>query len=97
LKIVIFTNLKKAKQGDTFMNFNDTHSFMKEAVPLARKLEGDWTVRMKMALNTVIVKHYFNKPLSLENVNDLLRKGVSYRRICKHYGVGRKDIASLKG
>lgn len=87
----------KAKQGDTFMNLNDTHSFMKEAVPLARKLEGDWTARMKMALNTVIVKHYFNKPLSLENVNDLLRKGVSYRRICKHYGVGRKDITSLKG
>ncbi|OJT61270.1 hypothetical protein BFP49_16385 [Bacillus licheniformis] len=79
------------------MKRRDTHLFMKEAVALARQMEGNWTVRMKMALNTVIVKHYFNKPLSLENVNALLRKGVSYRRICKHYGVGRKDIASLKG
>jgi len=79
------------------VNRKDTHLFMKSAVSLAREMEGNWTVRMKMALNTVIVKHYFNKPLSLDNVNALLRKGVSYRRICKHYGVGRKDIASLKG
>ncbi|MDA1478046.1 hypothetical protein [Bacillus changyiensis] len=79
------------------MNRKETHVLMKEAVPLARKLKGNWSARMKMALNTVIVKHYFEKPLSLENVNILLRKGVSYRRICKHYGVGRNDIASLKG
>ncbi|MDE1384356.1 hypothetical protein PVN24_15995 [Bacillus paralicheniformis] len=79
------------------MNLDETHLFMQKAVSLARQLEGDWTVRMKMALNTVIVNHYFNKPLTLETVDTLLRKGVSYRRICKHYGVGRKDIASLKG
>ncbi|ARC67098.1 MULTISPECIES: hypothetical protein [Bacillus] len=79
------------------MNLDETHLFMRKAVSLARQLEGDWTVRMKMALNTVIVNHYFNKPLTLETVDALLRKGVSYRRICKHYGVGRKDIASLKG
>ncbi|WP_412677777.1 hypothetical protein [Bacillus swezeyi] len=69
---------------------------MKEAVPLARQLEGDWAIRMKIALNTVVVNHYFSKSLSLENVNALLRKGVSYRRICKNYGIGRKDIASLR-
>ncbi|RHJ07000.1 hypothetical protein [Bacillus sonorensis] len=79
------------------INIDITNSFMKEAVPLARQMEGDWIARMKIALNKVIVDHYFDKPLSLENVNALLRKGVSYRRICKHYGVGRRDIASLKG
>ncbi|CAF1832536.1 hypothetical protein NRS6141_02699 [Bacillus subtilis] len=63
---------------------------------MARKMEGDWTVRMKIALNSVIIKHYLNLPLTNENVNELLRKGVSYRRICKHYGIGRKDIEKLR-
>lgn len=57
------------------MNLDETHLFMRKAVSLARQLEGDWTVRMKMALNTVIVNHYFNKPLTLETVDALLRKG----------------------
>ncbi|MGL4215016.1 hypothetical protein [Bacillus vallismortis] len=69
---------------------------MKEAVSLAGKMEGDWTVRMKIALNSVIIKHYLNLPLTNANVNELLRKGVSYRRICKHYGIGRKDIEKLR-
>lgn len=65
---------------------------MKEAVPLARQMEGDWIARMKIALNSVIINHYLNLPL----INELLRKGVSYRRICKHYGIGRKDIEKLR-
>ncbi|WP_121641944.1 hypothetical protein [Bacillus vallismortis] len=78
------------------INIDETNSFMKEAVPLARQMEGDWTVRMKIALNSVIIKHYLNLPLTNVNVNELLRKGVSYRRICKHYGIGRKDIEKLR-
>ncbi|MCW0120733.1 hypothetical protein OH991_16515 [Bacillus subtilis] len=78
------------------MNLSQTHSFMREAVPLARQMEGDWIARMKIALNSVIVNHYLNLPLTIENVNELLRKGVSYRRICKHYGIGRKDIEKLR-
>ncbi|WP_434517665.1 hypothetical protein [Bacillus subtilis] len=79
-----------------FINIDITNSFMKEAVPLARQLEGDWGARMKIALNSVIVTHYLNLPLTNENVQELLRKGVSYRRICKHYGIGRKEIEKLR-
>ncbi|AYK66851.1 hypothetical protein ACTOTM_01945 [Bacillus subtilis] len=78
------------------VNIQQTHLFMKEAVPLARQMEGDWIVRMKIALNSVIINHYLNLPLTIENVNELLRKGISYRRICKHYGIGRKDIEKLR-
>ncbi|MED0800200.1 hypothetical protein P9422_10280 [Bacillus atrophaeus] len=78
------------------INIDITNSFMKEAVPLARQMEGDWAARMKIALNSVIINHYLNLPLTYENVNELLRKGVSYRRICKHYSIGRKDIEKLK-
>ncbi|MEC1797200.1 hypothetical protein P9D90_19060 [Bacillus mojavensis] len=78
------------------MNLKQTNSFMKEAVPLAKRMEGDWTVRMKIALNSVVIKHYLNLPLTNENVQELLRRGVSYRRICKHYGIGRKDIERLR-
>ncbi|ASZ63562.1 hypothetical protein CLD04_03120 [Bacillus subtilis] len=59
-------------------------------------MEGNWIARMKIALNSVIINHYLNLPLTIENVNELLRKGVSYRRICKHYGLGRKDIEKLR-
>ncbi|WP_411809848.1 hypothetical protein [Bacillus atrophaeus] len=69
---------------------------MREAVPLARQLEGDWTVRMKMALNSVIVNYHLSRPLTIENVNELLRRGVSYRRICKNYGIRRKDLTELQ-
>ncbi|KFI04979.1 hypothetical protein JN25_00350 [Bacillus sp. BSC154] len=78
------------------VNLQQTHSFMQEAVPLARQMEGDWIARMKIALNSVIINHHLNLPLTIENVNELLRKGVSYRRICKHYGIGRKDIEKLR-
>ncbi|QHL53107.1 hypothetical protein [Bacillus subtilis] len=79
-----------------YINTEITNSFMKEAVPLARQMEGDWIVRMKIALNSVIINHYLNLPLTIENVNELLRKDVSYRRICKHYGIGRKEIEKLR-
>ncbi|MEC1900708.1 hypothetical protein P9306_00745 [Bacillus atrophaeus] len=80
----------------TTINLNQTHLFMREAVPLARQLEGDWTVRMKMALNSVIVNYHLSRPLTIENVNELLRRGVSYRRICKNYGIRRKDLTELQ-
>ncbi|PRS19857.1 hypothetical protein [Bacillus halotolerans] len=79
-----------------YINIDITNLFMKEAVPLARQMEGDWAARMKIALNLVIIDYYLNRPLTNENVNELLRRGVSYRRICKHYGIGRKDIAKLR-
>lgn len=60
------------------MNLSQTHSFMRKAIPLAKQMEGDWIVRMKIALNSVIINHYLNLPLTNENVNELLRKGVSY-------------------
>ncbi|MXV42870.1 hypothetical protein [Bacillus subtilis] len=78
------------------VNLQQTHLFMKEAVPLAKQMEGDWIARMKIALNSVIINHYLTLPLTNENVQELLRRGVSYRRICKHYGIGRKDIEKLR-
>ncbi|AMQ72489.1 hypothetical protein BAMY6614_03670 [Bacillus amyloliquefaciens UMAF6614] len=51
---------------------------------------------MKLALNQVIIKHLLNKPLSPNNIQVLLKKGVSYRRICKNYGIGRKDLSALQ-
>lgn len=85
----------KVKRADN-MSLRQTNSFMKDAVPLARQMEGHWSVRMKLALNQVIIKHLLNKPLSLNNIQVLLKKGVSYRRICKNYGIGRKDLSALQ-
>ncbi|WP_324659086.1 hypothetical protein VO177_04190 [Bacillus velezensis] len=78
------------------LDFEQTNSFMKDAVPLARQMEGNWSVRMKLALNQVIIKHLLNKPLSPNNIQVLLKKGVSYRRICKNYGIGRKDLSAIQ-
>lgn len=77
------------------MNKHDTNNFMKHAVPLARKMEGDWNLRMKMALKSVIVDHYMKMPISKTVIQLLLVKGVSYRRICKHYGVYRHQLNEL--
>ncbi|WP_444100323.1 hypothetical protein [Bacillus subtilis] len=68
-----------------FINIDITNSFMKEAVPLARQMEGDWIARMKIALNSVIINHYLNLPLTIENVNELLRKGVSTLKSCGNH------------
>ncbi|WP_189318801.1 hypothetical protein [Bacillus amyloliquefaciens] len=78
------------------LDLEQTNSFMRDAVPLARQMEGNWSVRMKLALNQVIVKHLLSKPLSKNNIQELLKKGVSYRRICKNYGIGRKDLSALQ-
>ncbi|QBG58584.1 hypothetical protein D2M30_4289 [Bacillus amyloliquefaciens] len=51
---------------------------------------------MKLALNQVIVSHLLNKPLSPNNIQKLLKKGVSYRRICKNYGIGRKTLSAFQ-
>jgi hypothetical protein len=78
------------------MNQFQTQSFMRKAVPLARRMEGHWTARMKIALNLVITDYYLNLPLTPANVTELLQRGVSYRRICKNYGIGRKDLSALQ-
>lgn len=85
----------KVKRVDN-MSLRQTNSFMKDAVPLARQMEGHWSVRMKLALNQVIIKHLLNKPLSPNNIQVLLKKGVSYHRICKNYGIRRKDLSALQ-
>ncbi|MGA4834509.1 hypothetical protein ACK11X_10140 [Bacillus velezensis] len=78
------------------LDLEQTNSFMRDAVPLARQMEGNWSARMKMALNQVIIKHLLRKPLSSNNIQELLKKGVSYRRICKNYGIGRKDLSAIQ-
>ncbi|MEX5482418.1 hypothetical protein [Bacillus velezensis] len=78
------------------LDLEQTNSFMRDAVPLARQMEGNWSARMKMALNQVIIKHLLRKPLSPNNIQELLKKGVSYRRICKNYGIGRKDLSAIQ-
>jgi len=77
------------------MKLQDTHKFMSKAVLLAKTLEGNWSARMKMALNNVYIDHYLSQPLSKEGVEKLLLKGMSFRRIKKHYKVGMDEISSL--
>nr|WP_110487765.1 hypothetical protein [Bacillus altitudinis] len=77
------------------MKLNDTRYIMKKAVILAKSLEGNWSVRMKMALDIVIINHYLKQPLSKGIIERSLLKGVSLRRIKKHYKVGMKEINSL--
>ncbi|EIJ8085472.1 hypothetical protein [Listeria monocytogenes] len=74
------------------MKKEDTHNFMKKAVPIAREMEGDWNIRMKMALNSVIIDHLFQSPFSTEIVKKLIDRGVSYRRISRNYGVYHRQI-----
>ncbi|MFE5473269.1 hypothetical protein [Bacillus safensis] len=77
------------------MVLEDTKNVMKKAVSLARKLEGDWSARMKMALNKVYIEHYLSQPMTREVIEKLLLKGMSFRRIKKHYKVGMDEISSL--
>lgn len=72
-----------------------TNDFMRQAVPLAKMMEGDWNIRMSFALKSVIIDHLFQQPLSKEVVEALLKKGVSYRIICKHYGVYRRQLKMI--
>lgn len=68
---------------------------MRKAVPLARKMEGDWNIRMSMALKEMVIRHYLTLPLEKENLQLLLTKGASMRRICKHYGVSHHQLKTL--
>lgn len=77
------------------MEYNLTKNFMKQAVPLARQMEGDWNLRMSLALKSVMIDHFMKEPISKEVIRFLLTKGVSYRRICKHYGVYRHQLNEL--
>ncbi|EAE6587858.1 hypothetical protein JT279_001713 [Listeria monocytogenes] len=74
------------------MKREDTNNFMKQAVPLAREMQGDWNIRMKMALNSVIIDHLFQSAFSPSIVKKLIDRGVSYRRIGRHYGVYHRQI-----
>lgn len=78
------------------INQSKTNDIMKKAVSLAKQqLEGNWTARMKMALNNVYIDHYLSQPLTKDVVEKLLLKGMSFRRIKKHYKVGMEEISSL--
>ncbi|CUB19618.1 hypothetical protein [Bacillus safensis] len=72
-----------------------TKDIMKKAVSLAKSLEGNWSARMKMALNEVYIEHYLSRPLTKDVVEKLLLKGMSFRRIKKHFKVGMDEISSL--
>lgn len=77
------------------MNYKQTHDLLRKAVPLAREMQGDWNLRMSMALKSVIIDHYLNQPFSKEAVQKLLAKDVSYRKICKHYGVYHRQLVDI--
>ncbi|MDG4729044.1 hypothetical protein P8Q44_12205 [Bacillus pumilus] len=77
------------------MNYSQTKDTMKKAVSLAKQLEGNWSARMKMALNNVYIDHYLSQPLTREVIEKLLLKGMSFRRIKKHYNIGMQEISSL--
>ncbi|MCY7585290.1 hypothetical protein MH138_04245 [Bacillus safensis] len=77
------------------MNYSQTKDTMKKAVSLAKQLDGNWSARMKMALNNVYIDHYLSQPLTKEVIEKLLLKGMSFRRIKKHFKVGMDEISSL--
>ncbi|WP_144514715.1 hypothetical protein [Bacillus pumilus] len=77
------------------MNYSQTKDTMKKAVSLAKQLEGSWSARMKLALNNVYIDHYLTQPLTKDVVEKLLLKGMSFRKIKKHYKVGMDEISSL--
>lgn len=77
------------------MTDRQTRDLMRKAVPLARKFEGDWTARMKLALKEMVIRHYLMLPLTSKNYKMLLAKGCTVRRICKHYGVNRHHLKFL--
>ncbi|MBC1499994.1 hypothetical protein HB943_05210 [Listeria weihenstephanensis] len=77
------------------MTYNQSKDLMRKAVPLARKMEGDWNIRMSIALKMTVLNFYLNKALTKGNLDILLAKGCSTRRICKHYGVSRHQLNAL--
>ncbi|MBM0066747.1 hypothetical protein [Alkalicoccobacillus gibsonii] len=79
------------------MQFVEMQTLMQEAIPLAKKMEGDWQARMKLALHSVKINHYMKQPISKKVIHKLLEHGVSYRRISKNYKLGRKEISVFEG
>lgn len=77
------------------MNFKEMQSSMKKAVSLAKRMEGDWQARMKLAFRLLKVEHYMQQPISKEIIEKLLLHNVSYRRISKNYDKSRKEINAL--
>ncbi|MBC2193683.1 hypothetical protein [Listeria booriae] len=78
------------------MTPNQTRDLMRKAVPYARKyLKGDWGIRMSMALREMVICHFLRQPLTAQNLEILLAKGCSIRRICKHYGASRHQLLRL--
>lgn len=77
------------------MTYNQSKDLIRKAVPLARRLQGDWSIRMKLALKEIVIRHYLSIPLTRENYLLLLAKGCSQRRICKHYGVNRHQLLNI--
>ncbi|MFS0784925.1 hypothetical protein ABC345_00895 [Shouchella sp. 1P09AA] len=78
------------------MTFQVMSDLMKEAVPLAKKMEGDWQARMKLAMRSVKITYFMSQPISKGIINELLKHGVSYRRISRNYKVGRSDITEIE-
>lgn len=77
------------------MTYNQSKDLMRKAVPLARKMEGDWNIRMSIALKMAVINFYLSQSLTNENLQTLLAKGASHRQICKHYGVTRHHLEAL--
>lgn len=50
---------------------------------------------MSMALREMVICHFLRQPLTAQNLEILLAKGCSIRRICKHYGASRHQLLCL--
>lgn len=81
--------------GVDLMTYNQSKDLMRKAVPLARKMEGDWNIRMSIALKMAVINFYLSQALTKKNLENLLAKGASHRQICKHYGVSRHQLNAL--
>ncbi|MBC1284890.1 hypothetical protein HB818_03810 [Listeria booriae] len=77
------------------MTYNQSKDLMRKAVPLAKKMQGDWNIRMSIALKMTVINFYLSQSLTKENLRNLLAKGASHRQICKHYGVTRHQLNTL--
>lgn len=63
-------------KGFEEMVLKDTNNVMKKAVLLAKFLDGDWSARMKMALNNVYIDHYLSQPLTKDVVEKVMVIGI---------------------
>ncbi|MBC2369724.1 hypothetical protein HBP99_13840 [Listeria booriae] len=77
------------------MDYKQTHELMRKAVLIAREMEGDWKVRMRLALDSVIIDHYFSQEPTKSTIEKLLAKRVSYRKICKKFQLHRVEVNAI--